>query len=159
MKEIEQIKNELTKFAARYAPSTIIPATVLSYNSADETISVALSNDAVIDDVRLRSVIKAGNKKILVPKVNSVVHIASIENSQEYFVAAVEEIDKEFLIIGTVKYDVDDTGFLIKKGNDTLKKILQNIIEAVQQVVVLQGNNPDYIKLQTALTSVNNLLR
>lgn len=158
MKENEQIKNELSAFAARFAPPVLFPATVLSYNDADETVSVKIGN-ATIDDVRLRSVIKSGNKIVFIPKVGSIVQIASINNSRQFIVMAVEEIDKEVVMIGTVKMQIDSTGFLIQKDNDTLKIILQNIIEAVQPIVVLQGNNPDYIKLQTALTSVQNLLQ
>lgn len=158
MKEVEQIKDELSVFAARFAPPVLFPATVLSYNSGDDTVSVKIG-DATIDDVRLRSVIKSGNKTVFVPKVGTIVQIASINSSRQFIVIAVEEIDKELLVIGTVKMQIDSTGFLFEKGNDTLKIILQNIIEAVQQIVVLQGNNPDYIKLQTALTSVQNLLK
>jgi hypothetical protein len=124
----EDIKNELGDFSKRFSAATVFPATVLSYNSTDDTVSVQLSNDAVIDDVRLRSVIKAGNKIIQVPSVNSVVQIASIENSKEFVVLAVEAIDKEVLIIGTVKLDIDNTGFLLQKGTATLKNILTNII-------------------------------
>lgn len=157
--EIEHIKKELAVFAGRFAPATIIPATVLSYNATDETVSVKLSNGAVIDDVRLRSVIKAGNKKIDLPKIGSTVLIGSIENSNEYVVIAVEEIEKEQWVIGPVKFEVDSSGFLVQKGTDTLKEILTLIIEAVNVIVVLQGHNPDYIKLQQAFTKINNLLR
>lgn len=59
---------------------------------------------------------------------------------------------------GTVVYKWNRNGFLQQKGSDTLKQILVLITEAVQQVVVLYGNNPDYTKLTQALTKINNIL-
>ena len=49
--------------------------------------------------------------------------------------------------------------FLSHTLNDTMKEVMTLIIEAVQQIVVLQGNNPNYVKLTQALVKVNNLLR
>lgn len=155
----EQIRQELDKFSSKVGPETIVPAKVLSYNENDETIEVELTSGAVIDDVRLKSMVKAGNKLVVVPSDDSFVLIGRIANSDEYVVVSVDEVDEIKIKVGTVDVDVDDTGVLVKKGTDTLKEILTNIIQACQVIVVAQGNNPDYVKLTTALTKVNNLLR
>jgi hypothetical protein len=154
----EQIRAELEKFSNKYGPETIVPAKVLSYNATDETIEVQLTSGAVIDDVRLKSMVKAGNKFVIVPANGSFVLIGRIANSDEYIVVSVDEINKMKCKIGTVEFEMDNTGFLLKKGTDTAKEIFTNIIQACQVIVVAQGNNPDYVKLATALTKVNNLL-
>jgi phage baseplate assembly protein gpV len=46
----------------------------------------------------------------------------------------------------------------IKKGDDTLKQALTLINEAVTQIVVLYGNNPNYTKLLQAQQIINNIL-
>lgn len=157
-KENEDIKNELAKFAGKYAPAAIISAVVQSIN-ADDTIVVVTGSGLEIDDARLKSVVKDGNKFILVPKVQSTVLIGRIEESEEWSVLMVEEIDKFLLKIGTVSVDVNATGFELKKGTDTLKQILVLLVEAIQPIVVIYGNNPNYTKLTQALTKINNLLR
>jgi phage baseplate assembly protein V len=54
---------------------------------------------------------------------------------------------------------LQDGKFTISAGDDSVKDALTLIIEAVQQIVVIQGNNPDYDKLSQALTKVNNIFK
>ena len=157
-KENDDMKNELGKFAGRYAPRTIVPATVTAVNG-DTTIGVEFSDGTPIPDCRLKSVIKDGNQVLLIPVVGSSVLVGSIENSSDYVVIAVAEISEVQQIIDGVTYSMSTDGFLIKKGDDTLHDALSLIIEAVMQVVVIYGNNPDYAKLQQALAKVQNILR
>jgi phage baseplate assembly protein gpV len=58
----------------------------------------------------------------------------------------------------TVSLNSSDGKLLLQKGTDTLKQALTLIVEAVQPIVVLYGNNPVYTKLTQALTKINNLL-
>lgn len=89
------------------------------------------------------------------------------------FIEQCSEIDEFLIKIGQKTYKLNDTGHLIKGGNDTLKQVLELmiegsklIIEATQQILVLYGNNPDYAKLTQAnvdkftqaLTKLNNIL-
>ena len=60
-------------------------------------------------------------------------------------------------IASGVRVEVDST-FGLSKGSDTLKDALTLLIEAVQQIMVIYGNNPDFSKLSQAQTKVNNLL-
>jgi len=156
--ETEQIKAGLSLFAGKYGPATILPATVTAMN-ADDTIAVEFSDASSVDDVRLKSIVAAGNKVILIPKVGSIVLVGSIENSDEYVVLAVHEIDEVQMLIDNVIYKVDANGFLFQKDNDTLKQVIQLIIEAVQAIIVMQGTNPDRAKLSQAMNKLNNLLQ
>jgi hypothetical protein len=154
----QDIKDQLSRIAAEFGPAALIPATVTLINT-DDTISVKLATGLELDDVRLKSVVKGGAKIIIVPKVESVVQIGRIENSEEFVVLAVEEITEINIEINNVKYVVDETGFLIQKETDTLREVVQLIIEAVQKIVVLQGTNPDRVKLQQALAKAQNILK
>jgi hypothetical protein len=158
MKAQEQIKEQLGDFSAKYGPSAIVSATVIELNN-DDTVKIELSGGGVIDDARLKSVVASGSKFLLIPKVGSTVQIGAIENSEEYVVVAVHEITAMKVIIEATTYVIDSHGFELRKQNDTLKNILINIVEACEKILVLQGNNPDYVKLSTAKTSINNLLK
>lgn len=54
---------------------------------------------------------------------------------------------------------LQDGKFTITVNDNSLKDALTLIIQAVQQIVVMQGNNPDYAKLSEALTKVNNIFK
>lgn len=54
---------------------------------------------------------------------------------------------------------LQDGKFTIAVDDNSLKDALTLIIQAVQQIMVMQGNNPDYAKLSQALTKVNNIFK
>jgi hypothetical protein len=172
-KHTEDIKTEFDKFASGRGPVIIVEATVISVNEADATVEVEFVSGAVIDDARLRSVVKAGNKCILVPEVDSVVLVGRIGNSEEWVVVAVESIAKVLYVIGTATFEITEDGFLIQKGTDTLKAVLNDLVdkvkalnEEVQKIVVVVGVTADVPALQaintaleTVRTNMNNILR
>jgi hypothetical protein len=154
----DDIKNQLQLLAGEFGPAQIISAKVLSVNIDEDTIAVAVDGGLEIDDVRLKSIIKAGNKLVLRPTVNSTVLIGRIENSDEWVMISPDEIDSMKLIIGDVAFEINENGFLVKKDDKSLKDLLVLLIEAVEKIVVLEGNNPDYEKLIEAKSITNNLL-
>ncbi len=137
-------------------PTVVQLATVGQING-DDTITAELISGLIVDDVRLRSVVKDGNRIIIEPAPGSQVLIASIDNGGEYVVIAVEEINRVYVKIGELEFELSDK-LMVKNGADTLKDALTMIVEAVQQVTVIYGNNPDYGKLTQALEKINNLL-
>jgi hypothetical protein len=155
--ELDHIKSELDLFSSRRGPAALIPAVVLSVDESDNTITVRLDNDAEIDDVQLRSVVKTGSKIIIVPAVDSVVLIAPINNSDEYYVVAVEAFEKVVIKKETFTVEVTEK-IKIENAVGNLKDAFINIIEATEQIVVLQGNNPNYVKLAQAKIAINSLM-
>lgn len=159
MGAIEEIAEQLRQFSGKYGPAMIADAKVLSVNADEDTIECELATEDIIPDVRLKSLIKAGNKLILVPAIDSVVLIGRIMNSDEWVLIACDEVEKLLMIVDDVKYEVNADGFLLQKGDDDLREVITLMIEAVQQIVVINGKNPDYVKLQQAKTKAQNLLR
>lgn len=148
-KQTEEIKKGLEQLALRFGPAAIQPATVKSID-ADDTITVELSSDLEIEGVRLRSVVKSGDKVVIEPKVGSVVQIAAIDNSKEFIVVAVEEIEKITIQKGTLLIVVDDK-LEVKKGSDSLSKIITDMILEINKIVVLVGTSPNV----AALTAID----
>ncbi|MGQ0737668.1 MAG: hypothetical protein ACT4OJ_01285 [Bacteroidota bacterium] len=116
-----------------------------------------VDGDADILDVRLIAD-ESEEFFVLVPAVDSIVVVEFLTKEAAY-VSMVSKVSEVKFKIGTAYYSATDVGFLIKKGDDTLKQVMTLIIEAVQQIVVMYGNNPNYAKLTEALAKVNNLLR
>lgn len=157
MLENEHLKEQMGAFASKYGPRTILPATVLSING-DDTVSVLFSDGTEIDDCRLKAVVKDGNKMVLVPKVSTEVLCARIENSDEFVVISVNEVDKIITELGTVRQQVDEDGFVFSKENDTMWDAVKLLIEALELAVILQGKNIDRNKLAQAKIKFKNIL-
>ena len=156
---VPDIKEQMGDFSKRYGPKTLKTATVTAVNDEDHTVSIRFSNERTVDDARLRAVVADGNKVVLVPKVDSIVVVGMLENSDEYVVLMVSEVTEVLYLVGEVEMSVNAAGILFKKENDTLKEILTLIIEAIEPIIVLEGRNPDRVKLATAKAKNNNLLR
>lgn len=157
-RQIRDIKDEFGLFASKFAPNIISTAIVTAIN-AEDTVAIRFSDNSVIDDARLRAIVASGNKVVLVPSVNSLVAVGKLENSDEYVVLVVSEVSEIKYVVDTVEYSVTAAGFLLQKGSDTLKAALIQLIEAIEPIIVLEGRNPDRVKLALAKTKVNNLLR
>jgi hypothetical protein len=140
-KEQDDINREFENFSRRHGPAAIVPAEVISVNEDEATVHIKFSDDSEIDDARLKSVISDDAGIYALPSVGSTIQVARIENSDEYIVVAMDKVEK----------------VVIKNDGSSLKEILNLIIEAVQKIMVMQGNNPDFIKLAQAKTKTNNL--
>lgn len=156
-KEHDDIKEQLGNFAAQYAPSTIVNAKVVSVDENEATVVVTLVSGLEIDDVRIRSVIKAGNKAILIPKEGTNILIGQIEGEHDYVVIAVEDIEKILYEFGTVKMQVDDGGFLLKKGAENMQKLLKDILDAIIAERHLTKNGPTIKLAPTSELRFTNL--
>lgn len=131
--------------------------TVVTVDKDNATCEVEI-NDLEIGEVRLQATIKAGQKGFKVfPLPGSWVLVQKLGKQGNFFITMVSEVDDVLLEVGATKLQVYK-GILLKKDNDTLKQIVTLLIEAVNTIVVIQGTNPDRVKLQQALTKANNLL-
>ncbi|MCG8399699.1 hypothetical protein LWS67_24740, partial [Bacillus atrophaeus] len=54
---------------------------------------------------------------------------------------------------------VNAEGISISKGEDSLIDVLTLIIDAVSEIMVLYGKNPNYLKLTEAKMKLNNILK
>lgn len=85
-------------------------------------------------DVQLSAVVDDNqNNFYLFPKVGSWVLVSPInEDIHRLYVEAYSEIESLTLVIETVTFRVDETGFLLKKQNETLKALISDLIGAIK---------------------------
>lgn len=160
MGKSEEIRQRLLEWVAKAGPRPTLLGKVKSVNESEKTC-VLHDDDTKLDynDVRLRPVLDGKESITIFPKTGTWALAVRIESEDDWMIVAVGEASKWSLSVGTARIEQDSSGLLIRKGNDTLKDILQMIIESVQQIVVAQGTSPDYAKLIEAMLKVNNLLK
>jgi hypothetical protein len=130
--------------------------TVLEVNG-NTAVCRPVNGDADILDVRLTAH-EADAIWTLTPKEGSVVIVEWLSPDAAY-ISQVSEVSDVSCKIGEVEYHLNADGMLLKKGDDNLLEALELIIESVEVILVLQGNNPDYQKLQAAKTKLKNILK
>lgn len=135
---------------------------IATVTSVDKTLSCC---DVEIDgnelgNIRLQAIVKENVKGCkYYPAVGSKVVVEQLNDKGDWMVTMLSEIEEVLFEVGTCKYQLKANGFLIKKGDDTLKQVLTLLVESIQPIVVVYGNNPNYVKLNQALTKINNLLQ
>ena len=139
----EDIKRELKKFSSQFGPVTIVSATVTNINE-DDTIAVTLATGEEHDDVRLRSVVKAGNKIVITPSLNTTVLLGKIEDSDEYVVLEVEDISQVLIVIGSISLKITGEGIVMNGGS------LGGLVKVENLTTDLNSIKTDLNNLKTA---------
>lgn len=104
--------------------------------SVDKVKGTCKVNDGELDyfGVQLSAVVDDNkNNFYLFPKVGSWVLVSPInEDIHRLYVESYSEIESLALVIETVTFRVDKTGFLLKKQNETLKGLMADLISAIK---------------------------
>lgn len=106
---------------------------VIDVNTTDNTVDVKpVDETAEIFDVRLQA--DTENKGlVLIPKIGSMVVVVFL-NKDNAVVANTSELDKITMNIATCTLQIDGQGFLLKKQNETLKKLMSDLLSAIKQM-------------------------
>lgn len=154
MATAEQIRAKLKEMAKSDGPAVSSIAKVKSVDETKATCVLIDEDGQEIFDVRLRPVLTGNKSFILVPKVGSYVLAVRVEDDDDWMVIAADEIEKIGYYIGTMIFEIDAFGFLLKKENETLKKIMVDLIGAVK-AMSFTLTTPDTINGSTTL--LNNI--
>jgi hypothetical protein len=113
----------------RHKKVTVFPGEIVSVDEGENTC-VVNDGDIEIYDVRLKALIDTYDQNIvLIPAVGSSVLVCNIGHSENAFaVILASEVEKVVGKIGTTEFLVDSSGYMIKKGSENLKTILNDLI-------------------------------
>ena len=156
----DEIRKRLREFAGEVGPQQTMLAIVKDVDEAEFTCTLKDEDDGFeYPGIRLRPVLDGMEGLTLFPQVGTWAFAIRIEEDDDWMLLAVGQVQKWRLTIGDTVLEQTGSGLLVSRDNTTLKNALINIIEAVQKIIVLQGNNPDYNKLTAAKSAINLLLR
>lgn len=112
--------------------ATIIPALVETSDKEKGTINVITFEELKIPNVRLRSVIEADDKGMLIfPAKNTSVLIARINKSDNYVMISMQEPEMMKCRVGEKYLELDKDGLELSAGDDTLKKCLDDLLDEI----------------------------
>lgn len=163
---------EIAKFWAkiermiRDREKTILYGSVTEVNEQERTCSVQVGN-VVYGDVRLYGVVKPGLKGfVMFPKIDSMVLVGRIEESNELFVVMFTEVDKIIYTVEDISITADkkgcdiiakDSNIKITPGGMTfvrsgsgLKKTLSDLIDAITKLTVTTAVGPSGVPINAA---------
>jgi hypothetical protein len=153
----EQIRAALQLMAKQSGPAVSNIAKVKSVDETKATCTLIDEDDQEFLNVRLRPVLTGKKSFILVPKVNSQVLAVRVEDDDDWMVIAADEIEKIGYYIGSTIFEIDSLGFLLQKENETLKKILVDLVGAVKAMSFTVSTTGTATAQTGATTALNNM--
>ena len=87
-------------------------------------------------NVQLSSIIDGSKKQMFIyPVIGSSVLVSPIEEKLEWlYVEVYSEVEQVDWNIESVKFNFDKNGFLLKKQNETLKKLMVDLLQEIQKM-------------------------
>lgn len=110
-------------------------ATVVSVDRNGGTCTVS-DEGLEYTDVQLSASVEDGSKRFhLFPKVGSSVLVSPInEDLHRLYVEYFSEVESIDLNIEAVQLQIDKNGFLLKKQNETLAKLMSDLLKEIQKM-------------------------
>lgn len=147
MKSGKQLYNALKGIVN--LPDSLV-GTVVSVDKENNTCDIDISG-IEIGEVRLQAVVKEDQKGFIIyPAIGSNVMVDQVNGKGVYRVSMYSEVEEVILKIGDHVFSINESGILFEKGEDSLKKLFEFLIDAMKQTMVLYGNNPSFNKLLQA---------
>jgi len=143
----------------------VFAATVKTVDKNNNTCEVEF-NGMEIGEVRLQAIFKDNQKAhVLYPKNDSWVLVQRFGDTGDFFITMYTEVEEMLVKIGDTVLTVKDSfhfempgglefeikdGFLIKKGTETLKKVFDDLFDAIQQLTVNTNVGPSSVPINVA---------
>lgn len=143
----------------------VLLAKVVSVDKNNNTCEVEY-NGMELGEIRLQANILANQKGFIIyPATDSIVLISKMEGQGNFFVSMFSEVEEVLIKVGDTKTNIKDSflfemndlkfeikdGFLVKKGSETLKKIVDDILDGIEQLTVNTNNGPSSVPVNVAV--------
>lgn len=135
---MKQKKDLLNALQAIFGSTdSLVPAVVKRVDKSTATCTIEI-NDLEVGEVRLQAVVGNNLKGTkLFPAIDSVVLVQQIGNKGEFVIAFYSQLEEINLSVGETLFKQSINGFEIRKNNETLKKILNELVTQVKAITVV----------------------
>ncbi|MDY0104392.1 MAG: hypothetical protein RBS07_15760 [Lentimicrobium sp.] len=146
VKSEKEIRKDLQKLASQYSPAMTNIARVKSVSVENKTCILLDDNKVEINNVRLLPVLVENKAILKIPADNSLVLAIRLENTENWFVDAVTELEKMQII----------------SGGESLSEVIADLIKAIRAMkfTTNQGptinliNDPDFAAVQEKFNKI-----
>lgn len=153
MDEISKLRQSFLDQAHAGGPVGFYDAEVTDVDSDSFTCDIIL-NELPQYEVRLRAVVSDNKSIDILPAIGAAVVVGKL-GDDDYLVIACDKITMYQVTTGTTVMRLNSDGVLIGKGDETLNKILTDLVNVVAGIAAPK----DMAALTLLLDRINNLLK
>ena len=134
----------------RESSDTSFYGTIQSVDESKRTCTVQIGG-IDYEDVLLYSVENSDLKGfVLIPAANSTVIVSRVAGSDRFFVDLFSVIDKVLFTLDKTTFKATQSGFTVTRSGSGLKKTLNDLLTALQQLTVPTGVGPSGVPINAA---------
>lgn len=137
MKEVAKFKKIIAERAKAKTPIQVEWGKVTSVDWNSKTAEVT------VDELIYYDVLLGLGNQYRKPKINTRCLIGIIENKEGSYLIDAEEIEEVVTLTGDAELVQKKDGFSIKKGDESLQKVLTDFMDECNKIMVIQGNTID----------------
>ncbi len=155
------MKELLVHIIKEQIPVQVMSGKVVSVDEAQAVCDVEIDRDLTLYDVRIRAVADGQDKGlIIVPAVGSYVLVGLINNDfRSAFVVLYSEVEKVIASIDQSGFEMTAEGFKVERNGENLARILSDMIDELNKIVVVQGNTINVAAMTVIKQRLNNVLK
>lgn len=154
----EQLKKQLEEF--RRNGHNTFPAIVESVDKDNKTIAAKDLEGFTFNEVRLTASIDEEKALVVYPKIGTTVLLSMIGNELEHlFVSSVSQVESLDVTIATTELHMDADGYRLKRGDEDLRQVLNDMIDELNKIVVIQGQSINVVAMTQIKARLNNILK
>lgn len=126
-----------------------------------QTCTVERGGQATLYDVRLAAIEDASQSYCIAypAEGSSVIYGIIDSDKRDAVLIRCSAIDRVAVFVGTTELVISADGYLVKRGNDTLQKLLGELIDEVTKIIVVNGTSPNVAALTSIKNRFNQLLK
>ena len=112
----------------------------------------------LIDDLDNFDVLLGIGAEFRKPKVGTKCLIGIIGNSPNSFLIEADELEEIFYKTGESEFTINDQGFIIKHADESIKAVLNDMIDEVNKIIVINGTTINVAAMEVIKQRLNTIL-
>ena len=152
--------SELSKILNQKSKETVEVSTIWATVKAIDWNQKICICTGELDDLEYYDVLLGIGDVYTKPKQGSKVLLGVINgNGAHTFLIHAEEVEEIETNAGASKFIIKDDGFIVRKGNESLQKVLNDLIDELNKIIVIQGTTINVPAMNLIKQRLNNVLK
>jgi hypothetical protein len=127
--------------------------------SVDETKRLMIAT-SLIDGLDIFNIELGYDQVYKLPKEEVKCLVGKVQNHENaYFLISAEEYNEIGLKVGQTQLKIEKTGYKIDSQNENLKKVLNDLIDEINKIIVIQGTSINVPAMTAIKQRLNKILK
>lgn len=155
MSGIENLKRTLNEIAKNNVKLTLIRVIVKEVDWDSKTMTVV----SLVDELEYFDILLGLGSLYRKPKINTTCLIGVYDgHTTAGFLIETEQFEELIYTSDTSEFVIKESGFIVKKGDESLKDIMNDWIDEVSKIIVIQGTTINVAAMQLIKQRLNTVL-